>query len=200
MPTMDEVLAAVPSGKRIFIELKSGAEIVAPMEKIIAASLLSPEQIAIISFHEEAVAECKKRLPHVKAFWLCGFKKDKNRKRPLSADEVIETLQRCGADGLDAEAVPEHVDAAFIERIRKAGFDEFHVWTVDDPEVARFYQRLGVRSITDSASSCRARRVDGSPGFPRKVPPLPVWRPGRSGSITAVRRTPSLVRHRRADR
>jgi len=36
----------------------------------------------------------------------------------------------------------------FIARLRDAGCREFHVWTVDDPRVARFYQELGVWSIT----------------------------------------------------
>ena len=147
MPTMEEVLAAVPKGKKIFIELKSGPEIVAPMAEAIAASSLSPEQIVIISFHEDAVAECKKRLPNLKACWLCGFK-EKNGKKPPTADEVIATLRRTGADGLDGEAVPEHFNEAFIHRLREAGFDEFHVWTVDDPAVARFYRDLGAASIT----------------------------------------------------
>ncbi|HEX2477448.1 MAG TPA: glycerophosphodiester phosphodiesterase family protein, partial [Lacipirellulaceae bacterium] len=58
------------------------------------------------------------------------------------------TLKRIGADALDAEAVPERVNKAFIERLRDAGFAEFHVWTVNDPKVARFYRDLSVASIT----------------------------------------------------
>jgi glycerophosphoryl diester phosphodiesterase len=150
MPTMQEVLAAVPKGKRIFIELKSGPEIVEPMAKAISASSLSPEQIAIISFHEDAVAECKKRLPHLKAYWLCRFKepKDDKGKIPPTAGEVIATLKRIGADALDAESVQERFNEAFIKQLREAGYDEFHVWTVDEPEIARFYLNLGVTSIT----------------------------------------------------
>jgi glycerophosphoryl diester phosphodiesterase len=150
MPTMEEVLAAVPERKKIFIELKSGPEIVAPMAEAIAASSLSPEQIVIISFNEDAVAECKKQLPHLKACWLCSFKepKDGKGKKPPTADEVIATLKRIGADALDAEAVPERVNAAFIQRLRDAGFMEFHVWTVNEPKVARFYRDLGAASIT----------------------------------------------------
>jgi glycerophosphoryl diester phosphodiesterase len=150
MPTMEEVLAAVPEGKKIFIELKSGPEIVAPMAEAIAASSLLPEQIVIISFNEDAVAECKKQLPHLKACWLCGFKDPENDKgkMPPSADEVIATLKRIGADALDAQAVPERVNEAFIHRLRDAGFKEFHVWTVNDPQVARFYRDLGAASIT----------------------------------------------------
>jgi glycerophosphoryl diester phosphodiesterase len=150
MPTMEEVLAAVPEGKKIFIELKSGPEIVAPMAEAIAASSLSPEQIVIISFNEDAVAECKKQLPHLKACWLCAFKepKDGKGKMPPTVDEVIATLKRIGADALDAEAVPERVNEAFIERLREAGFSEFHVWTVNEPKVARFYRERGAASIT----------------------------------------------------
>jgi glycerophosphoryl diester phosphodiesterase len=70
IPTMDEALAAVPRDKKIFIELKSSVEIVGPMAKVIEASSLEPEQIVIISFHADAIADCKKKLPHLKALWL----------------------------------------------------------------------------------------------------------------------------------
>ena len=43
---------------------------------------------------------------------------------------------------------PERVNKEFIDRLRDAGFAEFHVWTVNDPKVARFYRDLGVASIT----------------------------------------------------
>lgn len=160
MPTMEEVLAAVPEGKKIFIELKSGPEIVGPMAKIIAASSLSPEQIRIISFHEDAVAESKKQLPRLKAYWLCGFKKKKGENAPPTVDEVIATLKRIGADGLDAQAVPKRVNEAFIKRLREAGYDEFHVWTVDDPKVARFYRDLGVASITTNRPGWLREQLD----------------------------------------
>ena len=81
---------------------------------------------------------------------MCGFKepKDGKGKKLPTADEVIATLKRIGANALDAEAVPERVDKDFIQRLRDAGFKEFHVWTVNDPQVARFYRDLGVASIT----------------------------------------------------
>jgi glycerophosphoryl diester phosphodiesterase len=162
MPTMEEVLAAVPQGKQIFIELKSGPEIVAPMAEAIAASSLSPDQIVIISFNEDALAECKKQLPHLKACWLCAFKepKDDKGKTPPTVEEVIATLKRIGADALDAEAVPERVNEAFIRRLREAGFDEFHVWTVNDPEVARFYRDLGAASITTDRPGWLREQLD----------------------------------------
>src|ERR1044071_6211626 len=35
MPTLDEILALIPSGKKVFLELKSGPELVGPMSKVI---------------------------------------------------------------------------------------------------------------------------------------------------------------------
>jgi glycerophosphoryl diester phosphodiesterase len=166
MATMSEVLAAVPEGKKIFIELKSGPEIVAPMAEAIAASSLSPEQIVIISFNEDAVAECKKQLPHLKACWLCRFEepKDGKGKQPPTVDEVIATLKRIGADALDAQAVPDRVNKAFVERLRDAGFAEFHVWTVNDPKVARFYRDLGALSITTDRPGWLREQLEAAEG------------------------------------
>lgn len=148
MPTMDEVLAFVPAGKKVYLELKSNAEIVTPMARAIAACKLTPEQIVIISFHDEAVAEAKRQLPHLKAYWLTDYKEQQDGSLKPTADEVIATLRRTGADAVSSKALPEHFNAAFIKRLREAGYEEFHVWTVDDPAIARFYCELGVSSIT----------------------------------------------------
>jgi glycerophosphoryl diester phosphodiesterase len=148
MPTMEEALAAVPAGKKIFIELKSSVEIVGPMAKAIEASSLEPEQIVMISFHAEAIAECKKQLPHLKALWLCGYKEQKDGRFTPGVDEVAATLKRIHADGFNSEARPEHFDEAFIKRLRDLGCCEFSVWTVDDPKVADYYRKLGAWAIT----------------------------------------------------
>lgn len=147
IPTFDECLAVVPEGKKFFVELKSGPEVVGPIKKVLEKSSVSPDQIIFISFNEDAVAECKKQMPHIKALWLCGFKKKKD-KDPPTAEEVAATLKRINADGLDAEAVPDYLDAAFLKRLSDLGCKEFSVWTVDDPKVAKFYADLGAWSIT----------------------------------------------------
>lgn len=159
MPSLEEVLAVVPPGKKIYIELKSSKEIIKPLVKILSNSRLSPEQIVIISFHAEAIAESKKQLPHLKALWLCGMKKKKDGTLPPTAEEVAAKLRRIRADGLDAEGIPDYFDAAFIERLRALGCQEFHVWTIDDPEVAHFYINLGVSSITTNRPGWLRERI-----------------------------------------
>jgi glycerophosphoryl diester phosphodiesterase len=148
MPTMAEVLAAVPVGKKIFIELKSGPEIVEPMASAIEASSLLPEQIVIISFNDKSIAESKRQLPHLRAHWLAGYKEQPDGSLAPTKESVAATIRKIGADGFGSNALPEHFNAAFIDYLRENGCREFHVWTVNDPKVARFYQQLGAWSIT----------------------------------------------------
>jgi len=148
MPTFEECLAIVPPGKKFFVELKSGPEVVGAIAKVIAKSSISPEQIVFISFKADAIAECKQQLPHIKALWLCGFKQKKDGPKPPTAEKVAATIKQIHADGLSAEALPDYVDAAFIKRLNELGCHEFSVWTVDDPKVAKFYAKLGAWSIT----------------------------------------------------
>jgi glycerophosphoryl diester phosphodiesterase len=148
MPTLAEVLAVVPPGKKFYIELKSSAEVVGPMVKVIASSGVPLDQLVVISFHEAAVAEAKRQLPEVKAYWLTDFKEQEDGSRKPTVDEVIATLKRSGADAVSGKAVTEHFNKAFIDRLYDAGYKEFHVWTVDDAEVARYYRDLGAASIT----------------------------------------------------
>jgi glycerophosphoryl diester phosphodiesterase len=148
MPTMDEVLAMVPAEKRIFIELKSGPEIVEPMARSIASSSLADEQIVIISFDADAIAASKRRLPQIRAHWLSGYEEQKDGGLTPTMDEVASTIQRIGADGFGSKAVPEHFDRKFVDHLRDSGCREFHVWTVNEPDVARYYEQLGTWSIT----------------------------------------------------
>lgn len=158
IPTIEEVLATVPRGKRIFIEIKCGPEILAPLAKALAASGLKPEQAAVIAFSAKVVAEAKRRLPGRKAFWLTGFRKDrKSGKVGPSAGEVVATLKKTGADGLDCNAHAA-VDRDFVGRLRAAGM-EFHAWTVDDPAVAKRFRQLGVDSLTTNRPGWLRRQL-----------------------------------------
>ncbi|MCI0492531.1 MAG: glycerophosphodiester phosphodiesterase, partial [Planctomycetes bacterium] len=131
-----------------FIELKAGPEIVPPMVRLIESSGLDSDQIVIISFDADAIAACERERPHLKTHWLAGYEQQKDGRWKPTVDEVIAAWKQTGADGFGTQSRPEHVNEKFIARLRDAGCREFHVWTVDDPRVARFYQELGAWSIT----------------------------------------------------
>lgn len=149
IPTLSEVIEAIPGGKKFVIELKVGPEIVAPLKKVLAGSSIKPEQCLIISFKAETVAEAKRLLPGIKAHWLSGHKFDKQKKTwSLTVDSAVRTLSETGADGFGSQAKTERFDASFIGSLKSAGFGEFHVWTVNDGAVARHYRDLGAWAIT----------------------------------------------------
>jgi glycerophosphoryl diester phosphodiesterase len=148
MPTLDEVLAAMPPGTKPVIELKVGPEIVKPMAEAIARSSISPEDVIIISFNAATIAECERLVPQYRTHWLSGYKEhDDGRVTPTAAD-VLTNMKRTKADGFGSQARPDHFNAAFIEELRRGGVDEFHVWTIDDAKTAKLYRDLGAKWIT----------------------------------------------------
>lgn len=146
IPTLDEVLAAVPAGSWFFIEIKSGSEIIAPLERVLKGSKLSPERIRLLSFSEELITELKQRLPDWHSCWLCDYRHTLagNLWRPSRA-EVLDTLVNSGADGL-ASANRAFLDQSLIDTLRGIG-KEIHVWTVDRLSSAQQLCELGVDSI-----------------------------------------------------
>ena len=148
IPTLAEVLAVVPTGKRILIEIKCGPEIVPVLKRVLDSSRLKRDQTILISFDAKVIAVAKKQLPTCKAFWLTGFRKDKKTGswKP-SPQKVLATLKEIRADGLDCAAVAGAVDRSFMSELGARAV-ELHVWTVDDLKTALHFQELGTRSIT----------------------------------------------------
>lgn len=147
IPTLEEVLDSVPEDKQILIEIKSDARIMIPLVAVIESSDLSPDQMVVICFSEDVLELAKKSLPQIKALWLSSFDQDDDGNWTPTAEELIATAKRINADGVDLNANLDVIDRAFVAKLRQADL-EFHVWTVDDPELARAMLRLGVDSIT----------------------------------------------------
>jgi glycerophosphoryl diester phosphodiesterase len=145
LPTLAEALATIPDRGRVFLELKTGPEAIPPLEKVIAVSGKRADQLAIISFHADTVAEAKRKLPAHQAYWIVSVKQDKHTgKLAPTIDELLAKAKAIGADGLDLSipATPE-----CVEPVKRAGLKLF-VWTINDPAVARQFVKLGVDGIT----------------------------------------------------
>lgn len=143
IPLLDDALETVPDGKRLFIEVKCGPEILPELERVLARSRLRAEQKVIIGFDWETVRQAKERFPNLQVFWLAGA--DKN-KRYAPVGELIEKARGAKVDGLNLEkGFP--IDRGFVEQVRAAGL-KLYVWTVDEPEVAARLVAAGVNGIT----------------------------------------------------
>jgi glycerophosphoryl diester phosphodiesterase len=148
IPTLKEVLATVPEGKQIFVEVKCGPEILPLLKVQLAASGLKPKQIVIICFDKVVVTQARKLMPQYKANWLTSYKQSAIRRTwsPTRAD-VLNSLKRTGATGLGSKGELRVLDRSFVDAIRASGF-EFHVWTINDAKSARTFKSLGAQSLT----------------------------------------------------
>jgi glycerophosphoryl diester phosphodiesterase len=172
VPTIEQVLATVPEGKRLFIEVKVGPEAVPALVEAVRRSGKKPEQLVVISFNADTIALAKQKLPELKMYYLAGQKQDeKTGKWTPPLDEVLRTAKRIKADGVDVQAKPTF-DAAFVRKARDAGF-EVHAWTVDDPDLARQLVALGVDGITSNRPTWLRGQVQGNgEGNPGRRPGL----------------------------
>jgi len=148
IPTLEEVLAIVPRGKYLFIELKTGPEIVAPLADVLKNARADGDRIVIICFNVDVLVACQEKLPRYKRHFLADYRRQDDGTWSPRVDEVIARIGRSQAQGLGTQNRPEYFDQAFVQRLHSAGIDEFHVWTVDEPVDARLYRQLGAWALT----------------------------------------------------
>ncbi len=143
IPTFAEVLATVPQGKRLVVEIKCDEKIVPVLKNQLAKLDHSPIEILFISFDEQVIIDCKKMMPEIPANWLTGFKEG----RP-TATEIAGVATRCGCEGVGLQANRDLIDRVFVEQLKQNGCGGFHVWTVNTVDDAKYFQSLGATGIT----------------------------------------------------
>jgi glycerophosphoryl diester phosphodiesterase len=163
LPTFAEVLAAVPADKLFVIELKTGPEIVPFLKAELEKETAVDRKVLIIAFNDKTVAECKKQLPAIRVHWLTGYKQNKatGQWQP-SPQDVAKRLQECHADGLGTQGNRQVVNAEFLSNLRSEGLKEFHVWTIDQPEDAIYFQSLGAVGITTNRPAFLRAELDSA--------------------------------------
>lgn len=150
LPTLEEQLALIPAGKRIFVEIKDGPHLVPELVRVLERMKSGPKIVTIISFNYETLKECRKLLPAYPTQYLMGHPapnaKTPPKKKQPTLDEVIAEAKAAKLTGLDLQSTWP-LTAADTKKIKDAGL-ELHVWTVDDPAVAKHWIALGAISVT----------------------------------------------------
>jgi glycerophosphoryl diester phosphodiesterase len=160
IPTLEEALATVPVGKKLFVEIKGDACILTELNVVLRNSSLSPDQVVLIGQDINVMELIKKILPAYQCYWVCSMKDEKKMNSGGNAkEELIARARRAGLDGLDIEASKE-VDGDFVARVKSAAM-KLYVWTVDDPGEARRLFAGGVDGIaTNRAHWLKTRLRD----------------------------------------
>jgi glycerophosphoryl diester phosphodiesterase len=142
-PLLGEVLDALPPGKRFFIEIKDGVEIVEPIRKILAEKKADPQQVILIAFSAEVVRACRKVIPEFQSHWLSSLK---DIDKPDMADRYVADLKQTGASGLQFQATAP-ISAEWIRKLAAEGYS-LTAWTINDADLARRMIDLGMDHIT----------------------------------------------------
>ena len=144
IPFLDDIVQTIPPGRKLYIEIKCGQEILPLLQELLAKSG-KMSQVVIIGFDLETVTRSKE-LIDIPTYWLKGTEKNKDTEQWILHDpQLIQTAEENGLEGLDvhyAGVTKEFVDAA------RASGQKLYVWTVDDPEEAIRLVKLGVAGLT----------------------------------------------------
>ncbi len=148
IPTLEEILASVPEGRRLFLEIKCGRKIVPALASALAAASTPPEQLPVISFNFAALVCLKARMPAIPAYWVRSWPRlDRRPSQRLRKVEVwIEKCCRAGLEGLDLGR-PRELETKMVQRIHRRGL-KVYAWTVNGPEDAKRLAAMGVDGIT----------------------------------------------------
>lgn len=144
LPFLDEVLATIPIGGKILIEVKCGPEVLPLLRDALDASG-KRTQVVVISFNIDVVADSKKVLPDVAAYWLRSPAKDPGTAAYLPyGDDLISTALAKGLDGLDLHYAM--VTKEYAAAIKSAGL-ALWTWTVNDPVELKHQAEIGVDGL-----------------------------------------------------
>jgi glycerophosphoryl diester phosphodiesterase len=162
IPTLAEYLAAIPPGKRLFIEIKCGPEIVPQLVEVIRKAHKRPEQTCLIGFSYEVMQAAKRELPELKCYWIVQLKRNKETGRwsPQLAT-LIRKAKEVGLDGIDFGDAPV-LDREFVSQLKQSGLGVY-TWTVDSVQEAKRLEQAGVDGITTNRPGFLKESLMGHP-------------------------------------
>ena len=145
VPSLEEVIAAMPSGKKLLIEIKTGTEIMPKLIRTVRESG-KEKQLSLQCFDPEICAACKSVFKIIPVYLLVAFIPNSNtRSWSPTLEEAIATAKRLQVDGMGVNDTPL-IDAAAVESIHSAGL-KLNIWTVDDVDAARRLILLGIDGL-----------------------------------------------------
>jgi glycerophosphoryl diester phosphodiesterase len=136
IPFLSELIATVPQGKELVIEIKCGSEILPILKKVIK-SAGKQKQMIFIAFDWQTILDCKKMFPENKCYWLSSKKQ--------GLEEKIQEAAQNKLDGLDL--INTIIDENTMKATKQLNLDMI-AWTVDNPNEMKRLINLGVNGIT----------------------------------------------------
>lgn len=166
IPELPNILATIPNGRRLFVELKGGDDaathpaMISALQRDLAETKSAPESIVLISFYPALLRAAKLALPEFDALLVVqqepvseGAEATSEYAAETSTtqwdppfDEIINVAVSSGFNGVDLSNTTA-VTAESITEIRQANLASC-IWTVNSVDDARRLIAAGVNSLT----------------------------------------------------
>ncbi len=144
IPFLADIIKTIPPGRKLYVEIKCGKEVLPILEKLITESS-KMSQIVIIGFDLETVT-MSKELIDLPTYWLKGTEKEKETEKWIPHNpQLVQIAKNKGLDGLDVHYAG--VTKEFTDAVKASG-QKLYIWTVDNPQEAIRLIGLGVAGIT----------------------------------------------------
>ena len=155
---LEEVLALARDGRQIYIEVKSGPEIVPYIKDILAKQMKATNANTLfISGNSDTCRELKEQMPEYKVYFVSYIRRKWGNAAPFwTHEEMLQRTMESKADGIDCFFDTDYVTDDFVKMFTDAGL-EFHVWTVDDLDLALEAFRRGAKTVT---TNCAKKLLD----------------------------------------
>ncbi len=136
IPFLDELIATLPEGKKLVIEIKCGPEIFPFLEKIVKSSG-KKKQMVFIAFDWETIVKAKKLFPKNACYWLSSS--------VALVEQKLPEVNKNKLNGINLYC--KIVNEDLMMKAQKTGIKVLS-WTIDDPDEAKRLVQLGVSAIT----------------------------------------------------
>jgi glycerophosphoryl diester phosphodiesterase len=136
IPYLEEIIATVPEGKKLVIEIKCGIEVLPALKAVVNQSG-KKKQMIFIAFGWETIVATKKLFPKNDCYWLSSSIAD------VQARLNEKDIRKLDGINLGYKIIDEKI--ALQTKSKKL---DLLAWTVDDPQEAKRLDALGVKAIT----------------------------------------------------
>lgn len=145
IPSLDEVLATIPTFGTLIIEIKCGLEIVPYLKK--AVEKIPSHQIEFICFDYEVISCIKANLSQHKSLWLLDLDYTLETKKEIKPLETyLKKTVAAKLDGLNLWA-GEIADKEYIEKIKQRDL-LVYIWSTNSVKKANYFFDLNVDAVT----------------------------------------------------
>ncbi len=136
IPELAQALPTIPEGKRLYVEVKEGPELLPLIHRAFKAHDVE-DRVAVIGFDHETMRKAVEQMPGIPVFWVVGWPKDKS--------SLVKKARNGGFTGLTLRK--NLVTEKMAQKVLKNELSLL-TWTVNDTTRAKKLSDRGVEGIT----------------------------------------------------